>query len=154
MGISIELMRVEPEAAQEAVAGRTWPRPEMRGGEKFRAVLSLDKAWNALQWLLAASGCPVDPVMGTPFLEDQPFDYAPPGLLTAEDVVRAADFLGGLDFDALADLADEEAMDADDVYPCGYDRQRAEELRSHYADLQRFYETAVAAEQWVLTTLT
>ena len=126
----------------------------MRGGEKFRAVLSLDKAWNAVQWLLAASGCPVDPVMGTPFLEDRPFDVAPPGLLTAEEVARAADYLAGLDFDALADFADENAMDADDVYPSGYDRQRAEDLRSHYADLQEFYEAAAAAEQWVLTTLT
>ncbi|KPC64648.1 hypothetical protein ADL29_10655 [Streptomyces chattanoogensis] len=123
MGIYMELMRMEPETARAAVAGQAWPRPEMREGEKFRAVLSLDKAWSALQWLLTASGCPVDPVMGTPFLEEQPFDYAPPGLLTAEEVVRAADFLAGLDFDALADFADEEAMDADDVYPSGYDRQ-------------------------------
>ncbi|MFC1407054.1 MULTISPECIES: DUF1877 family protein [Streptacidiphilus] len=154
MGISIELMRVEPEAARAAVAGQAWPRPQMREGEKFRAVLLLDKPWNALQWLLTASGCPVDPVMGTPFPEDQPFDDAPPGLLTAEEVVQAADFLSALDFDALAAFADEEAMDADDVHPSGYDRQRAEELRSHYADLQRFYATAAAAEQWVLTTLT
>lgn len=116
--------------------------------------MSLDKAWNALQWLLTASGCPVDPVMGTPFLEEQPFDYAPPGLLTVEEVVRAADFLAALGFDALADFADEDAMDKDDVYPSGYDRQRVEELRSHFADLQRFYETAAAAKQWVLTTLT
>ncbi len=150
----MELMRVSPEAAQAALAGQAWPRPKMRDDEEFRAVLSLDKAWNALQWLLTASGCPVDPVMGTPFLEEQPFDYAPPGLLTAEEVLRAADFLAGLDFDALADFADEDAMDEDDVYPSGYDRQRAEELRSHYVDLQRFYETAAAAEQCVLTTLT
>ncbi|MGQ5634066.1 MULTISPECIES: hypothetical protein [unclassified Streptomyces] len=34
--------------------------------EKFRAVLSLDKAWNALQWLLTASGCPVDTVWPPP----------------------------------------------------------------------------------------
>jgi hypothetical protein len=77
--------------------------------------------------------------MGTPFLEDRSFDYASPGLLTAEEVVQTADFLAGLDFDTLADFADEEAMDADDVYPSGYDRQRAEELRGHYADLQEFY---------------
>lgn len=150
----MELLRVEPEAAQAAVAGQAWPRPEMRDGEKFRAVLSLGKTWNALQWLLTASGCPLDPVMGTPFLDDQHFDYAPPGLVTVEEVVQAADFLAALDFDALADLADEDAMDEDDVYPSGYDRQRAEELRSHYADLQRFYETAAASKQCVLTTLT
>jgi hypothetical protein len=154
VGIYIELMRVEPQAAQAAVAGRSWPSPEMLDGERFRALLSLNKAWNALQWLLAASGCPADPVMGTPFLEDRSFDYASPGLLTAEEVVQAADFLAGLDFDTLADFADEEAMDADDVYPSGYDRQRAEELRGHYADSPRILRGAATAEQWVLTTLT
>lgn len=154
MGIYVELMRVGPEEAKAAAAGREWPRPEIRGAERVGVVLSLDKAWSVLQWLLAAAGCPVDPVMGTPFLEEQPFDYAPPGLLTAVEVVQASSFLGQFDFDALADLADEEAMDADDVYPFGYDRQRAEGLRGHYTNLQAFYAAAADADQWVLALMT
>ncbi|MEV0095094.1 DUF1877 family protein [Streptomyces sp. NPDC050738] len=153
MGITIELMRVGTEAAQSATAGRAWPRPQMREGERFRATLSLDKSWNALQWLLAAAGCPVDPVMGTPFLEDQPFDYAPPGVLTLEEATQASAFLTGLDFDTLTDFADEDAMDEDDVYPYGYDKQRTQQLRGHYTDLQAFYEAAAHAQQWVITEM-
>lgn len=33
-------------------------------------------------------------------------------------------------------------MHSDDVYPFGYDRERAEGLGGHYTDLQLFYEAA------------
>ncbi|MCX5397733.1 DUF1877 family protein [Streptomyces sp. NBC_00102] len=153
MGITVELTRVGPEAARSAIAGDEWPDPETREGESFGAFCSLDKAWGAIQWLLGAAGCPVDPVLGTPFLEDGSFDYAPPGVLTAEEVTRASAFLGALDFDTLADFADEDAMDEDSVYPTGLDRQGAEELRDHYADVRAFYEAAARAQQWVLTLM-
>ncbi|MEY9875198.1 hypothetical protein ABH931_004699 [Streptacidiphilus sp. MAP12-33] len=65
MGIHVELLRVGPEAAAAAAEGRVWARPQMRDGETFRAALALDKSWGALQWLVRAAGCPVDPVMGS-----------------------------------------------------------------------------------------
>ncbi|MEY9961961.1 DUF1877 family protein, partial [Streptacidiphilus sp. MAP5-52] len=153
MGIYSSLSRVDADSATAVLNGGPWPRPEMREGERFRAILSLDKQWGVLQWLLRAAGCPVDPIMGTAFLEDQAIEMAPPGYLDAVEVQAAADFLRQLAFEALTVLADEDAMDADDVYPTGYDSERAEELRETFADLRRFYEAAAAAGQWVLTEL-
>ncbi|MEY9875197.1 hypothetical protein ABH931_004698 [Streptacidiphilus sp. MAP12-33] len=73
--------------------------------------------------------------------------------MTAEEVARAAGFLARLSFDTLADFADEDAMDLDDVYPCGRDREGAQALRDVYADLQAFYAAAAAAGQAVLREL-
>ncbi|SEL19622.1 DUF1877 family protein [Streptacidiphilus jiangxiensis] len=169
MGINVELQRVQPGTVGVAASGRAWPRPEMREGESFRATLSLDKAWGVLRWLLHAAACPVDPVLGTPLPEAKDEggtrdeakdeddgldpDLAPPGLLTPEEVARAAAFLAALSFDTLADFTDEDAMDLDDVYPQGLDRAGVEGLRGYYTDLQAFYAAAALAGQAVLREL-
>ncbi len=79
-----------------------------------------DKAWHALDFLLARRGFPVDVVFGEadmPWPEGHDWGYGPPRLLTADRVRAAADALDAHAPEVLTDGVTPGDLAAANVYP-------------------------------------
>ncbi len=110
-------------------------RPERRRG------VDIDKAWDALRFLLDRAGPPpVDAITGGIALTTDEWGLEPPRYLTPDEVTTAAEHFEATPFSRLAEHYDPEAMA--EVYPHGWDDGRRAYLRGWYETLTRFFHHA------------
>jgi len=146
------------EALYELMEERLGPPPGPNPTET-RRVLSLDKAWHGIHYLLTGSAEPVgalpgQAVLGGAEIGEDFSGYGPARLFAADQVAALAE--------ALADPAVErEAVERFDpprmtelqIYPFGWDEDHREWLLSSLRELARFYAEAAEHGRAVATCL-
>ena len=124
-------------------------------------VLSLDKAWHGLHYLLSGTA-ELEPsddvasraVLGGVEIGDDFSGYGPARVFHAEDVAQLAQALGDsrVALEAAARY-DAERMTELQIYPFGWDDDDREWLLSSLRELRRFYVDAAAHGRGVVTCL-
>lgn len=135
----------DPEWALKLVVGRM----ETEAGElpepALARCLDVDKAWDALGFLLRRAGFPVDIVHGEESIPDaEDWGYGPPRYLTPEQVRSAAGALAEITGAHLTAGVGPQDLAEAEVYPTIV-WQRGESLdyvREHYALLRPFFQAA------------
>jgi Domain of unknown function (DUF1877) len=119
--------------------------------------LSLDKAWDALGYLLEeATDGTIDVVRGgAPIGKDEEFGFGPPRYLTPEEVRQAADMLRRTPFDRLAAHYDAGQLRAAEIYPRGWDWDAGQlrALQRYFEELMEFFAVAAAHGDGMLLLL-
>ncbi|MFE0189726.1 YfbM family protein [Streptomyces sp. NPDC058989] len=146
----------DPEWALKLVIGRMEAEAGQPAEPAAARCLDVDKAWDALGFLLRRAAFPVDIVHGEgdiPAAED--WGYGPPRYLTAERVRLAAEVLAGISgADLTAGVGPEDLAEAE-VYP-SIVWERGESLdyvREHYDALRPFFRAAADRGEAVLVWL-
>jgi hypothetical protein len=115
--------------------------------------MDLDKAWDAIRYLLDRAGPPpVDVVTGGSALTDKTWVYDSPRLLSPDEVVASAQFLDTTPFERLIVHFDAAALDADEVYPGDWEDEddASTYLAACYRSLTGFFARAAADGEAVL----
>jgi hypothetical protein len=116
-----------------------------------------DKAWAGLDHLLGrAGGAPVNIIYGGEMLTQDDWGYAPPRLLTPDEVRAAATFLEATPFTTLAAAYDAEELTRAGIYPeIWHTGERAcEYLSRWYNGLVAFFTRTAAAGDSLVVYLT
>jgi hypothetical protein len=166
MGMYGEYARVTPGELDRALKDPQWEQeleeslqesPYTEEGEASAdgsRVLSLDKAWHGIWYLLQAEGrAPVDVVGGGVPISDHEWGYGPARYLTAGQVKEAAAYLQATPWEVLALHFDPAAMAADGIYPTVWDRQDEDHLgwlKACYAELAPFFAAAASTGDAVI----
>lgn len=99
------------------------------------AVLSLEKSWHGLHYLLTGSAAEADEPLGFLMVGGQEvgedMGYGPPRLLSADFVQQLNTALRGITEDQLWARFDAEQFEAEGIYPGVWD-EPADELREEY----------------------
>jgi hypothetical protein len=120
--------------------------------------LSIEKAWHGVHWLLCGTPMEAPPPLGDVILGgDELGDdvgYGPARVLDAVRTAAVAAALEGLPAEDVADRFDAVRLDADEIYPSGWDEQgRREWLVAEYARVRDFYLGAAAEGRSVVLWL-
>jgi hypothetical protein len=104
----------------------------------------VDKAWDAIGFLVRRADFPVDVVHGGEDVDGaDDWDFGPPRLLPPAQVRQAAGAFAAVDVDALVDGLDRAELAAAEVHPSIWDEPDAlEYVREHLAALSAFLATA------------
>jgi hypothetical protein len=117
--------------------------------------VAVDKAWHGIMFLLDAVGCPVRLIEGgTPVGEDA--GYGPAHLLEPAQVVHIAQALRALTPARIARLYDGPAMEAEGIYPGGWDEPDTDGpawLEDNVLGLEALFLEAAVAGDWMLCWL-
>lgn len=142
---ALELIGGWMEAAAEAEAAADAAGPAQSVPAR---CMDVDKAWDALGFLLRRAAFPVDIVHGEEAVPDaDDWGYGPPRYLTPERVRTAAGALAEISGERLTAGVGPEDLASAEVYPAIV-WERGESLdyvREHYEQLRPFFRTA--AEQ-------
>ncbi|MEU9110949.1 YfbM family protein [Streptomyces sp. NPDC048483] len=146
----------DPEWALKLVTGRMEAEADA-GTEPGRArCLDIDKAWDALGFLLRRTGFPVDVVHGEEAIADaEDWGYGPPRYLTPEQVRTAAGAMAGTSGEGLTSGVAPAELAAAEVYPVIV-WERGEPLdyvAGHYERLRLFLRAAADEGDAVLIWL-
>ncbi|MGW1794048.1 YfbM family protein [Streptomyces tubercidicus] len=150
-----EYARVTPAALERALGDPEWALKLVHGWREAEAgqrpeaaparCLDIDKAWDALGFLLRRRGFPVDIVHGEEAVPDaDDWGYGPPRYLTPEQVRCAAEALAGLSGERLTSGVGPADLAAAEVYPAIV-WERGEPLdyvSEHYEQLRPFFRAA------------
>ncbi|MEU5402769.1 YfbM family protein [Streptomyces sp. NPDC005963] len=154
-GLIDELIEADWEGGADSSGDPSTTPPVAADASGVRS-LDVDKAWDALDFLLRRRDFPVDIIHGEaaiPGADD--WGYGPPRYLTPARVREAADALQGLTADELvADVSAKELAGAD-VYP-RIIWERGESLdyvREHFTALVPFFQAAARAGDGMLIWL-
>jgi Domain of unknown function (DUF1877) len=154
-----EYARLTPAELERAVRDPSWAMEfiyeqiedsadETAGARQPPRCLDVDKAWDALGFLLRRIEFPIDIVHGEeeiPGAED--WGYGPPRYLPPEQVCAAAAALGDLPSDVLVRGVTEEELAQANLYPylAGEGLECLEYVIHHYEALVPFFQAAAAA---------
>lgn len=123
-----------------------------------RRRFGTDKAWHALQYLLARRSFPVDIISGEEaFVEDEEsgegdWGYGPPRYLTPEQVRAAASAMVGLTPAALIEGIDRTDLKVEDIYPSIWDRpdESLEWVADYLPVVAEYFSAAATAGEAVV----
>lgn len=140
----------EPETVWELI------QEEEEGTVPEDELLSIDKAWHGLHYLLNgdpwAGQWPLyDAIMGGERLGNEDVGYGPARYLTPAQVADIAEVLSVIRPDELEGRYDAEAMTTAEIYPGIWEQEDAlDYLLSHYANLVQFFLEAAGREEAVI----
>ena len=133
--------------------------PGGRAVQGRREVLSLDKAWHGVHYLLTGAVEPTETPIGQAVLGGvevgEDFSgYGPPRVFDQEQTTTIAHALDdpGLEDNARSRF-DARRMTELGIYPFGWDAESLEWLLSALRDLRRFYAEAAAGKRAIVTCL-
>lgn len=116
--------------------------------------MDTDKAWAAIEYLLAFLDPPVDVISGGDPITDAEWGYDSPRLFSSGEVTRAAQFLDATAFTRLVERYNAKALADAQVYPQIWDEADAlDYIGSYYEDLVRFFRAAAANGESILVRL-
>ncbi|MYT16238.1 protein of unknown function (DUF1877) [Streptomyces sp. SceaMP-e96] len=146
----------DPEWALKLVSGRMEAEAAQRPEPALARCLDIDKAWDALGFLLRRTSFPVDIVHGEEAVPDaDDWGYGPPRYLTPEQVRGAAEALAGISAESLTAGVGPADLAAAEVYPVIV-WERGEPLdyvSAHYELLRPFFRAAADAGDGMLMWL-
>lgn len=122
-------------------------------------TVDLDKAWHGVHWLLTGSAEPTTATASLAILGGEPFGedlgYGPARILSPESSRDVGQLLASLDFAALRDRVDPDAMDAAGVYPAIWTESDIFDsyLLPALHNLRDFYGAASSSGEYVIQTL-
>ncbi|MEU8913803.1 MULTISPECIES: YfbM family protein [Streptomyces] len=135
----------DPEWALKLVSERMEAEAAQRPEPALARCLDIDKAWDALGFLLRRTSFPVDIVHGEEAVPDaDDWGYGPPRYLTPEQVRGAAEALAGMSAESLTAGVGPADLAAAEVYPAIV-WERGEPLdyvSAHYELLRPFFRAA------------
>ncbi|MFC9255415.1 YfbM family protein [Amycolatopsis thailandensis] len=152
MGMCGAYLRVTPDELRELIEepDRYWDYAEKAAGTE-RAV-DVDKAWNALWYLVGRAGWKIDFVLGGTLLGEADSD-GPPRYFSADEVRTISAELTG--FDKLSEGVELSDLEAEGIYPSIWDEPDAlDYVRAHYDALVPFFAAAAKAGDPVVTIIT
>ncbi|WP_244942877.1 YfbM family protein [Streptomyces inhibens] len=138
----------DPEWALKLVIGRMEAESAQRPEPARARCLDVDKAWDALGFLLRRAAFPVDIVHGEQAVPDaEDWGYGPPRYLTPEQVRTAAGALAEMSGASLTAGVGPEDLARAEVYPAiVWERGEPLDYVSGYYDLLRPFFRAAADE--------
>ncbi|WP_246295488.1 YfbM family protein [Streptomyces caniferus] len=138
----------DPEWALALVGGRMEAEAEQCPRPELARCLDIDKAWDALGFLLRRAAFPVDIVHGEEAVPDaDDWGYGPPRYLTPERVRAAAGALAGISGERLTAGVGPEDLAEAAVYPAiVWERGASLDFVSEHYELLRPFFRAAADE--------
>ena len=120
--------------------------------------LYIEKAWHGVHWLLCGTPMEAPPPLGDAILGGDELGadvgYGPARTLDTARTAAVAEALADLPADDIAARFDASRLDADDIYPSGWDEQgRREWLSAEYECVRDFYLDAAGEGRAVLLWL-
>jgi len=113
--------------------------------------MDTDKAWAALQYLLAKLGSPIDVIGGGEAITDEEWGYDSPRLLAADEVAQAARFLTDTPFALLAQHYSAAELSAAEIYPQIWEEDWAlSYLEENFTGLVALFRAAAADHEPIL----
>ncbi|OOC02097.1 hypothetical protein B0293_34525 [Amycolatopsis azurea DSM 43854] len=154
MGMCGAYLRVTSGDLRELIEepDRYWEYAEKADGTE-RAV-DVDKAWNALWYLIGRAGFEVDFVLGGTLLGEADSD-GPPRYFSADEVRTISAELSRTGFDKLSEGVELSDLEAEGIYPSIWDEPEAlDYVREYYDVLVPFFADAAKAGDQVVTIIT
>lgn len=120
-------------------------------GECEPRYMDTDKAWAAIEFLLAKLNPPVNVISGGRQLADREWGGGRPRLLDPAEVKAAAQFLDSVPVTQLEQLFDPGELNAAEIYPGRWDEEWVLDFVCYYYEnLVDFFRAAAAADDSVL----
>ena len=161
MGMYLQLHALDPAAAERLAAEPEGMEELLDEDPESSDLVSLEKAWHGLHFLLTGSAEGGDPPLnfllkgGTPVGED--LGYGEPRLLAPAEVRQMDAALAGLSADQLWARFDPARMKQEGIYPGIWDEPEAElreEYVGYFQELKRLVHAAAGRGQALLVALT
>jgi hypothetical protein len=153
MGMIGEYARLTPDELARAMTDPEWAHETVLEMNQTGSPadpprrLDVDKAWDAMRFLLARAAFPVEIVLGEEALPgSDDWGYTQPFYLTPDRVRAASAALAETPFSALTDGVRLSDLEDAAVYPSIWDEEDALEYVQHYYDYLRAFFAAAAAE--------